>query len=601
MPGRGGDPRLLRALMGAWCLRRHVSRVLGVLGVLGDLGWVREFLNDENKGLDVLVNYLSFAQCAVMLDFEGLEGGEDGALEKLRVWSRSIEDLQHPSALPAPFASSLARSARQTALRYVPATLAGCRGPGPPLSGCALSLSPPRPPRRSPAGCAVRNGDSSSDFMVACMQFINIVVHSVEDMNFRVHLQYEFTKLGLEEFLQKSRHTESEKLQVQIQAYLDNVFDVGGLLEDAETKNVACRVPGHPLPGSGFAPGEGRVQGPRHGDGVAQGMVTAWGPMHRSQVAQGGHRTCPPAPAGAELAPALLAAIRIKKPIKTKFRLPVFNWTALKPNQISGTVFSELDDERVLEDLDLERFEELFKTKAQGPALDLVCAKNKASQKAASKVTLLEANRAKNLAITLRKAGRGAEEICRAIHTYVLLRRECGLHENSVLRAFLAASEGKLERLQKDARTAEDAYNTVVRYFGESPKTTPPSVFFPVFVRFIRSYKDAEQENETRKKQEEVMREKLLAQEAWKQDPASPSQRNKWQQQELIAELRRRQAKDHRPVYEGKDGTIEDIITARYPGARLGPGTGFQCNVGVPAQGLGTGSWCKAGFPARGP
>ena len=37
---------------------------------------------------------------------------------------------------------------------------------------------------------------------VACMQFINIVVHSGEDMNFRVHLQYEFTKLGLEDFLQ---------------------------------------------------------------------------------------------------------------------------------------------------------------------------------------------------------------------------------------------------------------------------------------------------------------------------------------------------------------------------------------------------------------
>ncbi|GCB82891.1 hypothetical protein scyTo_0023502, partial [Scyliorhinus torazame] len=74
---------------------------------------------------------------------------------------------------------------------------------------------------------------------VACMQFINIVVHSVEDMNFRVHLQFEFTKLGLDEFLEKSKHTESDKLQVQIQAYLDNVFDVGGLLEDAETKNAA--------------------------------------------------------------------------------------------------------------------------------------------------------------------------------------------------------------------------------------------------------------------------------------------------------------------------------------------------------------------------
>lgn len=42
-------------------------------------------------------------------------------------------------------------------------------------------------------------------------------------------------------------------------------------------------------------------------------------------------------------------AIRIKKPIKTKFRLPIFNWTALKPNQINGTVFNEIDDERVLE------------------------------------------------------------------------------------------------------------------------------------------------------------------------------------------------------------------------------------------------------------
>lgn len=39
---------------------------------------------------------------------------------------------------------------------------------------------------------------------VACMQFINIVVHSVENMNFRVHLQYEFTSLGLDKYLQVS-------------------------------------------------------------------------------------------------------------------------------------------------------------------------------------------------------------------------------------------------------------------------------------------------------------------------------------------------------------------------------------------------------------
>ena len=54
------------------------------------------------------------------------------------------------------------------------------------------------------------------EFMVACMQFINIVVHSVEDMNFRVHLQYEFTQLALDDYLEKLRNTESEELQVNI-------------------------------------------------------------------------------------------------------------------------------------------------------------------------------------------------------------------------------------------------------------------------------------------------------------------------------------------------------------------------------------------------
>ncbi|XP_068519429.1 formin-like protein 3 isoform X4 [Anas acuta] len=833
--------------------RRRVQESTKVLRELeislrtNHIGWVREFLNDENKGLDVLVNYLSFAQCAVI--YGTLPSRK--ALKNSRLVSqkddvhlcimclRAIMNYQygfnlvmsHPHAVNE-IALSLNNKNPRTKALVLELLAAVCLVRG----GHEIILAAfdnfkevcKEKHRFERLMDYFRNEDSSIDFMVACMQFINIVVHSVEDMNFRVHLQYEFTKLGLEEFLQKSRHTESEKLQVQIQAYLDNVFDVGGLLEDAETKNVALekveeleehlshlteklldlenenmmrvaelekqllqrekeleavketyehtshqvhtlrrmikekdeafrrRYGSEPPPVLGVEPPpqsepQALDEAPRvpvlPPPEAAPPPPPPPPPLPPPAPPLPGK--CPPAPPLPGASPSIaltvgLSAIRIKKPIKTKFRLPVFNWTALKPNQISGTVFSELDDERVLEDLDLERFEELFKTKAQGPALDLVCAKNKASHKAASKVTLLEANRAKNLAITLRKAGRGTEEICRAIHTFdlatlpvdfveclmrflpteaevkalrqyererkpleeladedrfmlqfskverlpqrmaimaflgnfaenlqmltpqlnaiiaasasvkssqklkhmleiilalgnymnsskrgavygfklqsldllldtkstdrkmtllhfialtvrekypelatfwqelhfvekaaavslenvlldvkelgrgmELLRRECGLHENGVLRAFLAASEGKLERLQKDARTAEDAYNTVVRYFGESPKTTPPSVFFPVFVRFIRSYKDAEQENEMRKKQEEVMREKMLAQEAKKQE-----KRNKWQQQELIAELRRRQAKDHRPVYEGKDGTIEDIITA---------------------------------------
>uniref|UniRef100_K7F3Z4 FH2 domain-containing protein n=1 Tax=Pelodiscus sinensis TaxID=13735 RepID=K7F3Z4_PELSI len=547
-------------------------------------GWVREFLNDENKGLDVLVDYLSFAQCAVMFDCEGLESGEDGALEKLKSWSRSIEDLQHPLALSAPFANSLARSARQSALR--PGTL-----PAPfslPWSGLCPSLLPapvclclvspvaekygfnlvmshphavneialslnnknPRqpPPWLMPHALPLPPPQYGFNLVMSHPHAVNEIALSLNNKNPSMHRkgheaggrendhscrempslasravpQFPSLKTGWTTAARKSRHTESEKLQVQIQAYLDNVFDVGGLLEDAETKNVAlekveeleehvshvgfscparpCEVLPRPAgvsrggggviagracgivaAGTGavgrggrllsslaltgvlprFFPGGPGTSESRRGvahagggrgalSGTApqiEGLGCSCGKMYL-QIPAGSaqpsglqpglglqpapavnpsaplgcapprDRECSRAPGAAPAASVRgLPPIRIKKPIKTKFRLPIFNWTALKPNQISGTVFSELDDEKILEDLDLDKFEELFKTKAQGPALDLLCAKGKASHKAASKVTLLEANRAKNLAITLRKAGRSTEEICKAIHT----------------------------------------------------------------------------------------------------------------------------------------------------------------------------------------
>lgn len=39
------------------------------------------------------------------------------------------------------------------------------------------------------------------DFITSAMQLINVLVHSVEDVNYRVFLQQEFTNLGLDEFL----------------------------------------------------------------------------------------------------------------------------------------------------------------------------------------------------------------------------------------------------------------------------------------------------------------------------------------------------------------------------------------------------------------
>lgn len=42
-------------------------------------------------------------------------------------------------------------------------------------------------------------------------------------------------------------------------------------------------------------------------------------------------------------------AVKIKKPIQTKFRMPVLNWVALKPSQINGTIFNDIDDESILQ------------------------------------------------------------------------------------------------------------------------------------------------------------------------------------------------------------------------------------------------------------
>uniref|UniRef100_A0A8C3M2V4 Formin like 2 n=1 Tax=Chrysolophus pictus TaxID=9089 RepID=A0A8C3M2V4_CHRPC len=958
--------------------RRRVQESTQVLRELeislrtNHIGWVREFLNEENKGLDVLVEYLSFAQYAVTFDFESLENNVENSMDKSKPWSRSIEDLHRGSNLPSPVGSSASRSGRHSTLRYntLPSrrTLKNSRlvskkddvhvcimclraimnyqygfnmvmSHPHAVNEIALSLNNKNPRTKAlvlellAAVCLVRGGheiilsafdnfkevcgekqrfeklmehfrneDNNIDFMVACMQFINIVVHSVEDMNFRVHLQYEFTKLGLDEYLDKLKHTESDKLQVQIQAYLDNVFDVGALLEDAETKNAALeRVEEleenishlseklqdteneamakivelekqlmqrnkeldvireiykdansqvHTLRKMVKEKEEaiqrqstlekkihelekqGTIKIQKKGDGdisilpvaLASGMVPAGAeaaagtcvtpaagaatsvplpppppPLPANlpfcpllSTVQNGPVTVPvppppppppPPPAPPLPGPALdttpaaplppppppsapplpgtasptvvfnsgLAAVKIKKPIKTKFRMPVFNWVALKPNQINGTVFNEIDDERILEDLNVDEFEEIFKTKAQGPAIDLTSSKQKITQKGSNKVTLLDANRAKNLAITLRKAGKTADEICKAIHVFdlktlpvdfveclmrflptenevkvlrlyererkpienlsdedrfmmqfskierlmqkmtimafignfaesiqmltpqlhaiiaasvsikssqklkkileiilalgnymnsskrgavygfklqsldllletkstdrkqtllhyisnvvkekyqhvslfynelhyvekaaavslenVLLdvkelqrgldltKREYTMHDhNTMLKEFIQNNEGKLKKLQDDAKIAQDAFDDAVKYFGENPKTTPPSVFFPVFVRFVKAYKQAEEENELRKKQEQALMEKLMEQEAMmeQQDQKSPSHKTKRQQQELIAELRRRQVKDNRHVYEGKDGAIEDIIT----------------------------------------
>ena len=48
---------------------------------------------------------------------------------------------------------------------------------------------------------------ASAEFQGACMNFINVIVHSADDMNYRVHLQHEFTLLGLDEYIEVTNQT----------------------------------------------------------------------------------------------------------------------------------------------------------------------------------------------------------------------------------------------------------------------------------------------------------------------------------------------------------------------------------------------------------
>ncbi|XP_064030760.1 formin-like protein 1 isoform X2 [Pogoniulus pusillus] len=956
------------------------------------IGWVQEFLNEENKGLDVLLEYLAFAQCSVAYDMESAENGSPGS-DKGKGSEQSLEDLSKSNSSSPTQCSS---KVRQLTVRLNPThskkalrnsrlvsqkddvhlCIMCVRAIMNYQSGFSLVMNHPacvneitlslnnKSARTKAlvlellaAVCLVRGGhdiilaafdnfkevcgernrfeklmeyfrneDTNIDFMVACMQFINIVVHSVENMNFRVFLQYEFTHLGLDQYLESLRLTESDKLQVQIQAYLDNVFDVGSMLEDSETKTAVLehmeelqeqigqlteklqdaendsmakiaelekqlsqarrelevlreqlsppQLPSPPAPQPQDCyrlalerrlvelEEKGLVQILRGPDGdVAIEIVpvvieTPAAPAVTGKPAATAETTAattaattgtdapapdpapapPPAPAappapppppppplpGAEPgpppppplplptgtcpppapplptgtcpppAPPLPGAqvpppppplpggpegpvpppppppplggelpagpgapnpaggpVKVKKPIQTKFRMPVFNWVALKPSQIDGTVFTELNDEKVLQELDMNDFEEQFKTKAQGPGLDISALKVKATQKAPSKVTLMESNRAKNLAITLRKGGRSAQDICTAIETYdqqalsldfleLLLRflpteyertllgrfeREqqaaaelseedqfmmrfskiprlaermnvliflgsfadtaqllmpqlnaiiaasmslksssklrnileivlafgnymnsskrgaaygfrlqsldallemkstdrkqtllhylvrvitekypelIGFHtelhfldkagtvsldgvlqdvrslqqgmeltrkefmrqdDSAVLKEFLKVNTEVMEKLQADSKTAKEAYEAAVEYFGENPKTSPPTTFFPMFVRFIRAYKKAEQDIELWKKQEAAAKEADSGTPREEQ-PELPTQKAKRQQMDMIAELKKRQMVKEPLIYEEKDGAIEDIISA---------------------------------------
>ncbi|KAK7600967.1 hypothetical protein V9T40_008408 [Parthenolecanium corni] len=708
------------------------------------------------------------------------------------------------------------------------------------------------------------------EFMVACMQFVNIVVHSVEDMNFRVHLQYEFSKLGLDEYLEKLRHTESEELQVQISAYLDNVFDVTALMEDSETKTAALEkvaeledelAQAHDrlaelereslaqLASLESALGAARserdeilenkriieeevanlrrlVDDQKQESQSRQSMleekiqelikrtlpnadvngdiISSILPLPVNPAVDGSAKAAPPPPAppppppppplpmSATPAPpgppppppppntrsgylvppppagmmqAPDGAMTIKRKVQTKYKLPTLNWIALKPNQVRGTIFNELDEDKLFTVIDFVDFEERFKIAASGrpfmngaSEIDGLATFPSKRFKKPDMVSLLEHTRLRNIAISRRKielpiekviAGVNALDLkqvslenveilqrmiptdqeskayreyqsekkdinmltdedrfllqlCRVerlqtklsimsymgnyldnvhliapqVHAIIsasnsvknskklrkvleivlafgnymnsgkrgpaygfrlqsldtlmetkssdkrmcllhyivetirfkfpellnfdselmyiekassvslenviadvsdleknmeIVKRECemrskdraGSQNLNILRDFLNNNEDKLKRLRADTKVAQDAFNECVEYFGESPRMTDANTFFSLLVRFTRSFKTADQENEQRKRLE------AAAQQAALQNNEEGVKRNRFtqkkqQQDAVINELKNkvRSVQEKKLLHQDEvyNGALEDIL-----------------------------------------
>ncbi|XP_038044953.1 formin-like protein 3 [Patiria miniata] len=129
----------------------------------------------------------------------------------------------------------------------------------------------------------------------------------------------------------------------------------------------------------------------------------------------------PPPPPGAPPPPGGIfgaapdGSVTIKGKIRTKYRLPLLNWVAFKPNQIGGTVFSELDDTKVMKDINFENFEEMFKTQNQSAGNFTAKDGPKKSPSKKKQQSLLDPNRLQNISIMRRKIELTVKQIVEAI------------------------------------------------------------------------------------------------------------------------------------------------------------------------------------------
>ncbi|KAF6027251.1 FMNL2 [Bugula neritina] len=575
--------------------------------------WVREFLNDENKGVDVIVDYLSFTQMLMQVSSENSmklgDGNSADYVAQSKMKSKSLSNNLTHGNLSTNMSlgmdarvkrtSSMPLSKRPTnkklrsrkigdafddvhvcimCLRAIMNHQKGFNvviAHPDAMNIVALALKHKSVRTRTlvlellAAVCFVSGGheiilrafnnfktvtgefkrfetlfnyykddDFHIEFMVACTQFWNIIVNSVENATYRAHLQYELTSLGLDEFLETLKDYESERLIKQVNAYRDNYIDVGLLIEEADLKLAAVEqltTVRDELSHTNEQLQETEVElramsaevkvlqsSVKQRDESIDQLKKSLGEQdsklktslseleqmkltieelqqHKKELVAAAHSAStlkntsssaatvqqnlvngstapvievsvppppapppppppaavppppppppgvipppPPPPAGIPPPPPLLGGAPPppplfgagpppppppgmgtpagKRKIKTKYKLPTLNWVALKPGQVKGTIFSEIDDENIHKQLDFVQFEDDFKLGISRVNIDKVDGKSSPGhgrkQTKKQEFSLMDANRNRNVAIARKKITLTDEQIFGAI------------------------------------------------------------------------------------------------------------------------------------------------------------------------------------------
>merc|ERR1712176_603783 len=142
--------------------------------------------------------------------------------------------------------------------------------------------------------------------------------------------------------------------------------------------------------------------------------------------------------------------------------------------------------------------------------------------------------------------------------------KEYETHNHPVLKEFLTLAEKKVQKITEDAEAAQNSFKQTVEFFGETVKTMPPEQFFPMFDKFIKNYKKAEEDidkwraaNQKRaaKEQRKVAEEQARARQAQKesQDQAFAAEQN------AIKELRALRRRDRTSIMN-QDGAIDENL-----------------------------------------